>query len=635
MDSIHQILKHYWGYDAFRPLQEDIIKSVLEGKDTLGLMPTGGGKSITFQVPALLLDGVCLVVTPLIALMKDQKDNLRNMGIKAAAVYSGMTREEITVALENCIYGNYKFLYISPERLSSQLFLAKLKAMKISMIVVDESHCISQWGYDFRPSYLKIADIRELIPNVPVLALTATATPEVVNDIQLQLKFKKKNLFQKSFKRDNLCYVVRNSENKFSDLIRILSKVQGCSIVYVRSRKKTKEISDLLKENGFSSDFYHAGLSHKVKETKQEEWKNDKTRIIVSTNAFGMGIDKSDVRVVVHMDLPNSIEEYFQEAGRGGRDEKKAYAIILYSKADKAKLKKRITDGFPDKDFIRRVYHLLGCFFSIAEGAAFEATFDFDLARFCSAYSLPMIQTHNALKIIHQSGYIEYDEDQDSLSRIMFTIGREELYKLKNFDRETNNLINVLLRSYTGLFSDYTFIREEYLIQRTKLSRGDIYHKLLALSKFHILNYIPARKGAVITFTQSRIDSQYLIIPKSVYEDRRKRYEERINSMIEYSSSSDKCRERMLLDYFGEKSEKDCGCCDVCLKKKAGYLSSNIFNMIYDQIKILLSKDEYDYTHLVDALFQFNEDHIIQTLRYLIDEKVIYENENKFFLKKS
>lgn len=631
MEEIHHILKKYWGYDQFRPLQEEIIKSVLDGKDTLGLMPTGGGKSLTFQVPAMRLEGVCIVVTPLIALMKDQKDNLRNKGIKATAVYSGMSRDEIIVALENCIFGDYKFLYVSPERLDTELFLAKLSAMKVSMLVVDESHCISQWGYDFRPAYLKIAELREKLPGIPVLALTATATPEVVKDIQQRLHFKEENVFRKSFERSNLSYVVRRSENKMEDMVRILNKVPGTAIIYVRSRKRTKEISDILVSNGIASDYYHAGLSHDAKEKKQEAWKKGECRVIVSTNAFGMGIDKADVRLVIHTDLPNSPEEYFQEAGRAGRDEQKAYAVALYSNSDQAKLRKRIADCFPEREFIIRVYNSLGNFFQIAVGAAFEAVFDFDLGKFCSAYKYPMIQAHHALKILQQAGYIEYDEDADSLSRILFTVKRDELYRLKEFDSKTNLLINTILRSYTGLFADYVFIREELLMSRTGLSRQDVYEKMMMLSRLHIIHYIPAKKCPIIVFTRSRVDPDYVSIPKIVYEERRDRYVKRIESMIEYATSEDHCRSRILLNYFGEKSYHDCGTCDVCLKKKEGKLTSELFNRIEQEIRELLKETPLTQEEIIDRL-EYNEKHVIDTIRFLMDESFILITENKFRL---
>ncbi|MDL2215274.1 ATP-dependent DNA helicase, partial [Dysgonomonas sp. OttesenSCG-928-M03] len=489
----HEILRQYWGYSEFRPLQEDIIRSVYSGKDCLGLMPTGGGKSITFQVPTMAMDGTCLVITPLIALMKDQVDNLKKKGIKAVAIYSGMSHNEIITALENVILGDFKFLYVSPERLGTQLFQDKLRNMNVCLLTVDESHCISQWGYDFRPSYLNIANIREQLPDVPVLALTATATPDVTNDIQNILRFKEKNVFRKSFERKNLTYIVRESENKTASLIQILEKVQGTAIVYARSRQRTKEIANDLIHYGFSADYYHAGLSSDDKTRKQNAWKNNECRIIVSTNAFGMGIDKPDVRVVVHVDLPNSIEEYYQEAGRAGRDEEQAYAVILYSKTDSTKLKKRILDEYPEREFIGKVYESLSYFFQVAEGFGLDSTFDFNLYQFCSTYKYPILPTHNALKILDLAGYIEYTDEVDSQSRLMFTIYRDELYKYE-FDKNYEHLINITLRLYTGLFADYVNINEATLGIHMQKSRTEIYEMLKVLSKRQIIDYIPAKK---------------------------------------------------------------------------------------------------------------------------------------------
>ncbi len=631
MTKKHEILKQYWGYDRFRPLQEDIIDAVLEGKDTLGLMPTGGGKSITFQVPGMLLEGVCLVVTPLIALMKDQKDNLRARGIKATAVYSGMKREEIIVALENCIFGDYKFLYVSPERLKSSLFLAKLSAMKVSMLVVDEAHCISQWGYDFRPSYLQIAEIRKHIPHAPVLALTATATPEVVKDIQKQLLFNPGIVFTKSFLRENLAYIVRKTDNKRDELVRIIKKTTGSALVYVRSRKRTKEIAELLTNEGFSCDFYHAGLAGDVKEKKQEAWKNNTTRIIVCTNAFGMGIDKPDVRVVVHIDLPNSPEEYFQEAGRAGRDEQKAYAVILYAEADKAKLEKRYKEAFPEKELINRIYHSLGSYYQISEGAGLNARFDFDIGRFCEVYRYSINQVHHALVLLQQSEYLLYEPEAESQSRVYFTIHRDEMYRLQEFSEKANRLIQVLLRSYTGLFADYIFIREELLMYRADLTREEVYEILMSLSRQHILHFIPGKKFPTVTFIQPRLDSQRIVIPRAVYEAAQKRMKHRIESMLFYATSESICRSRILLQYFGEKDAKDCGQCDVCLSRKNNTLTTKTFKEIQQTIYQKIENGPTSLSDLLDNL-PFSETQIIDTVRFLIDEHYIYEKENQLYL---
>ena len=618
-ELFHQILRDYWGYSSFRPLQEQIIQSVWEGRDTLGLMPTGGGKSLTFQVPVMGMKGICLVVTPLISLMKDQVDNLRERGIKAAAVYSGMSREEIITTLENCIFGDYKFLYVSPERLSSDIFITKLQAMDVCLLVVDESHCISQWGYDFRPAYLKISGIRRLLEGVPVLALTATATKEVVDDIQEKLMFKEKNLFQKSFGRENLSYVVRNADNKLAELIHILQTVPGTSIVYVRSRKQTKEIAVSLKKAGIMADFFHAGLSHEEKIYKQNAWKLDECRVIVATNAFGMGIDKPDVRTVIHMDLPNSPEEYFQEAGRAGRDEQRSYAIILYTAADSTKLKKRITDAFPDRDFILRVYEALGNYYQVAVGAGYNDVYDFSLHEFCVPFKLPFLQTHHALKILELAGYIEYTEEIDLRSRIQFLIYRDEMYSLR-LDKDSDELLHAILRNYTGVFSDDVYIDESMLAVRTGKSRKEVTEKLLSLSRMRYIRYIPQKKTPFIVFTTSREETQFVSISQAVYEERKKRFEKRIHSMIGYVEEEAVCRSRMLLIYFDEKNPRDCGCCDVCLKKNETGLSNYEFRRIKEQVEMLLGDGQRRRINdLVDAVTDENTEKVIRVIRFLID----------------
>ncbi|WP_302798786.1 RecQ family ATP-dependent DNA helicase [Parabacteroides goldsteinii] len=618
MDVYHKILEKYWGYPAFRPLQEDIIHSVCEGKDTLGLMPTGGGKSITFQVPALAMEGICIVVTPLIALMKDQVDNLRRLGIKATAVYSGMTRQEIIAQLENCIFGDYKFLYVSPERLGTDIFKSKLQAMNICLLVIDESHCISQWGYDFRPSYLSIADIREELPGVPVLALTATATPEVVNDIQERLHFREKNVFRKSFVRKNLSYIVRQTEDKINSLIYILGKVPGTAIVYVRNRKRTKEIAVLLQQAGISADFFHAGLNRDDKNLRQSRWKNNECRVIVSTNAFGMGIDKPDVRLVVHMDMPGSLEEYYQEAGRAGRDEQRAYAVALCSNIDCTKLKKRLADEFPDRDFISRVYDALGNYYQIAMGFGLDTVHDFSLVDFCTAYKFSHLQAHHALKILELAGYIEYTEEQENASRLVFTATRDELYKYLHQDKKTDEVIQTILRSYTGLFSDYVYINEGLISTRTGLSQQEIYEVLVRLSKYRIVNYIPHKKTPLIIYTRTREEIKYLSIPRSAYEERKERFESRINRVMEYINENRICRSRMLISYFGEKGTSDCGCCDVCLAKNDSGLNNHTFNTIRDALQKALTDGPQEAKKLTENL-PFPADKIITVIRYLAD----------------
>jgi len=568
MNSFHEILKKYWGYDSFRSLQEEIIASAYEKKDTLGLMPTGGGKSLTFQVPTLLMEGICIVVTPLIALMKDQVDALRQKGIKATMVHSGMSHPEILVALENCIFGDYKFLYVSPERLATDLFIAKLRDMNVCLIAVDESHCISQWGYDFRPSYLQIAALRDLLPDVPVLVLTATATPEVIDDIQKKLRFRQPNVFRKSFERKNIAYVIRKTEDKFFEITKILNSTPGTGIVYVRSRKRTKEIATELQKQGIVADYFHAGLTSDEKTRKQNDWKSGKCRIMVCTNAFGMGIDKPDVRTVIHFELPNSLEEYFQEAGRAGRDEQKAYAVALYSTFDGGQLKKRIKDEFPDKDFIREVYEKLAYFFEIGMGMGIHTGRNFVIEQFCAAYHYNMTHVHSALKILDMSGYIEYIEDTDKHSKLLFIINRDDLYHIRGLDASLENLIQVLLRSYTGLFSDYIYINETLLSHRTSMKPQEVYEGLKVLSAQNIVHYIPAKKVPTIYYLCNREEMKHIIIPREVYEERLKRLKERVENVIRYGSSSEICRSRMLLDYFGEKNAGDCGHCDVCLAEK-------------------------------------------------------------------
>ena len=620
MNKYQEILKQYWGYDSFRDLQEEIITSIGEGKDTLGLMPTGGGKSITFQVPALAQEGICIVITPLIALMKDQVQNLRKRGIKALAIYSGMTRQEILTALENCIFGNYKFLYISPERLDTEIFRTKLRSMKVSMITVDESHCISQWGYDFRPAYLKIAEIRELLPGVPVLALTATATPEVVKDIQTRLNFREGNVFRMSFERKNLAYIVRKTDNKTKELLHILQRISGSAIIYVRNRRRTKEITELLTNEGITADFYHAGLDNAVKDLRQKRWQSGEVRVMVATNAFGMGIDKPDVRIVLHLDLPDSPEAYFQEAGRAGRDGEKAYAVILYAKSDKMTLHKRIVDTFPEKEYILNVYEHLQYYYQMAMGDGFQCIREFNLEEFCRKFKYFPVPVDSALKILTQAGYLEYTDEQDNSSRILFSIRRDELYKLREMGKEADALIQTILRSYTGVFTDYAYISEESLALRTGLTRQQIYNILVTLTKRRIVDYIPRKKTPYIIYTRERLDLRFLHIPPIVYEERKARYEARIKAMEEYVTTENVCRSRMLLHYFGEKNEHNCGQCDVCLSNRASNdLSEKSYEELKRQILELLGQSPLTPAEIADKIKAEKED-IGQVIRYLLDE---------------
>ena len=569
--NYQSLLKKYWGYDDFRGIQKEIIESIGAGKDTLGLMPTGGGKSITFQVPALAHEGVCIVITPLIALMKDQVSNLRRRGIQASAIYSGMKHDSILMTLENAVFGGVKILYISPERISTSLFLEKLRHMKVSFICVDEAHCISQWGYDFRPSYLSIADIRKELPDTPVLALTATATPEVIDDIQERLHFREKCVYKMSFARKNLAYVVRHTSNKTGQLIHILNHVQGSAIVYVRSRKRTKEYAELLNTSGISATFYHAGLDNQEKDQRQKAWQEDKVRVMVATNAFGMGIDKPDVRVVIHIDCPDCLEAYFQEAGRAGRDGKKSYAVLLYDNNDRSKLQRRVVDTFPDKDFIRQVYDQLAYFYQIGVGSGYNACFEFPLERFCRIYKHFPIPTVSALNILTRAGYIDFKEEDDMQARVMFSVERDDLYKLRGNEPQEDAVIVALLRNYTGLFQGYQYIDEGVIAEQCGLTQPQVYMTLRALTQKHILDFIPQKHIPFIRYTQRREESERLVISKSIYDDLKIRFAERIEKMLEYANSGNICRSRMLLRYFGETDTEDCGQCDVCLNEKRSW----------------------------------------------------------------
>ena len=632
MDRYQEILKQYWGYDDFRGIQREIIESIGSGHDTLGLMPTGGGKSITFQVPALAQEGTCIVITPLIALMKDQVDNLRRKGIKAAAIYSGLTHEEIIITLENAIFGAVKLLYVSPERLSSELFQTKLRHMKVSFITVDEAHCISQWGYDFRPSYLQIAQIRKLVPDVPVLALTATATPQVVDDIQERLKVQKTedqsfNVFKMSFERKNLAYVVRHADDKIGELIHILNSTKGSAIVYARSRRRTKEYAEIINEVGISATFYHAGLDASVKDLRQREWQDNKHRVMVATNAFGMGIDKPDVRVVVHVDCPDSIEAYFQEAGRAGRDGLKAYAVLLYNNSDERKLLKRISDSFPEKDYIRQVYEHLAYYYQIGVGSGYGHTFEFNIDKFCHNFHHFPIQVDSALKILQRAGYIEYTEEQDNQARVMFTVSRNDLYRLENNSPNEDKIITALLRSYGGLFTDYNYIDEAYLASITQLQPQQVYLTLKSLSQRHILHFIPQKKTPFIRYTQRREDKEYVQLMPEVYEERKSQFAERINSMILYATCDNICRSRQLLRYFGEKNDHNCNQCDVCLsQRKEGMVSEPKLNEAATKILQLLDDGK---PHPITELksIELPDSELDAALDYLSNEEYILQKD--------
>ena len=644
MNSYREILRQYWGYDDFRGIQREIIESIGSGHDTLGLMPTGGGKSITFQVPALTSEGTCIVITPLIALMKDQVQHLRRRGIRAAAIYSGLTREEIITILENCIFGGVTILYVSPERLSSELFRTKLRHMKVSFITVDEAHCISQWGYDFRPSYLQIADIRKDLPGIPVLALTATATPLVVEDIQSKLAppdisltshllpLTSFNVFKMSFERKNLAYVVRRATDKREQLIHILESVKGCAIVYARSRRRTKEVAELLCEAGISATFYHAGLDTAVKDQRQRDWQEDKIRVMVATNAFGMGIDKPDVRVVIHIDCPDSLEAYFQEAGRAGRDGRKAYAVLLYNDADQRKLDKRISDTFPEKDYIRKVYEHLAFFYQVGVGSGYHATFEFNIDKFCHAFRHFPIQVDSALKILNRAGYIEYTEEQDNQARVMFTISRNELYKLEHSTPNEEKVITALLRNYGGLFVDYNFIDESFIASQCGLQPQQLYMILKNLSEKHILHFIPQKKTPYVRYLQRRENTENVQLPSVVYEERKEQFRERINAMVTYATNDHVCRSRQLLHYFGENNSHDCRQCDVCLSHPHDQVSDSLATPEAHAILELLDDGKpHHITELRDI--QLPTEPLNVALEYLLREEYIFQ-EDGFLSKK-
>lgn len=619
------ILKKYWGYDSFRPAQEKIIISLSEGKDTLGLLPTGGGKSITFQVPALAMKGTCLVITPLIALMADQVNRLLSMGIKAIAIHSGIGKHELKVILENALYGAYKIVYVSPERLDNQDFKTRLGYMDISFIAVDEAHCISQWGYDFRPSYLKILSAREIKPEVPILALTATAPPKVIDDIQLKLGFKAKNVISTSFDRSNLVYYVRHSESKLNDLIKIIQSVNGSGIVYARSRKKTKEISDLLKREKISSDFYHAGLNYEVRMKKQLDWMSGKTRVISATNAFGMGIDKPDVRFVIHVDFPDSIEEYFQEAGRAGRDGKKAFAVLIAGTRDKMLLNKRTTDSFPETEFIKKVYNAVCNFLKVPIGGGKGIAFDFDLQSFIAAYKLHPLQTYNALKLLEQQGYLELTDELQNPSRIFFSVNRDDLYRFQVENSTFDGFIKLVLRSYTGLFSEYVSVNEEVLAKRAGLTRDMVYLYFVRLAKMNIIKYIPGKKATLLVFTEERLSDRSVYISAENYLFRKERFLNQIEAISKYAFSESICRNRFLLDYFGESNTNECGQCDYCRNKNSKYTVDEQTKIKQFILGSLNTKPLYPEE--LAAVSKFNPEYFSLAMIELLDQEIVKYNE--------
>ncbi len=627
--DIHNILIRYWGHTTFRPFQEEIIKSTLRGEDCLALLPTGGGKSICFQLPALAQEGICLVISPLIALMKDQVENLRKKSIPANYIISGMSKKEIDIILDNCIYGNVKFLYLSPERLSSEIVVERIKKMKVNLLAVDEAHCISQWGYDFRPSYLKIAEIRVLFPKTSILALTATATTEVKKDIQEKLLFKKENVFQDSFLRRNLSYVVFYEENKMQRMLNIVKNINGSGIVYVRNRRKTQEVAAFLRKNKVVADYYHAGIATIDRSKKQDAWKDGTTRIIVATNAFGMGIDKADVRLVIHFDLPDSLEAYYQEAGRGGRDGQKAYAVLLYNNSDKVDFEDRVQQNFPEPEAIKNTYQALANYYQLAIGAGEGVSFDLDIGRLCTTYNLNPLIAYSCLHILEIEELIALSDSVYLPSRIHILVNNSDLYAFLVAHADFDHFVKIILRSYAGSFENYVNIYEKELARRAEISLEEVMKLLKQLDALGIINYLPQKDAPQIVFTKARVDAKNLRISKQNYEDRKKRFVKKIDAVLDYSTRKSKCRSQMLLAYFGEIESHRCGICDVCLERNKLDLSDYEFSDVKEQVKLLLSKQPTTLEGTVQRIKNTNEDKALKVIQWLIDNgKIVLENDN-------
>lgn len=628
MPDYHETLRKYWGYNAFRPLQEEIIRSVLSGKDTLGLMPTGGGKSLTFQVPALTMPGLCLVITPLIALMKDQVENLKKLQIKAIAIHSGCTREEIDIALNNCLYGGYKFLYVSPERLLTEIFRIRFQEMPVNLITVDEAHCISQWGYDFRPSYLKIAELRQFHPEVPMLALTATATRPVIEDIQQKLQFREKHLLKTSFRRENLIYAVKYSENKDRDVVDMVKKLKGSGIIYVRSRRKSTEITRLLAKEGISAAFYNAGLEHPVRNEVQQNWTIGKIRIIVATNAFGMGIDKADVRFVIHIDIPDSPEAYFQEAGRAGRDGKKSFAILLTSPADAATVQQRIQVNFPDITTIKNTYSALCNYLQIPVGSGKGLSYDINLNEFARAYRLSVYSSFSSLKILEMEGYLELTEEINNPSRIKFLLNRDDLYKFQVSNVLFDAFIKLLLRSYTGIFTEYTTIDVTLLAKRANVDQEIVIQYLNKLVSLGVISFLPQKRSPMVIFFEERLDEKSIYISKEHYQTRKIRYTERAGAMLDYAITRDKCRSQMLLSYFGETGSPVCGECDVCRANNESQLKQDEFDMIRDEVLSVLALGPLTTELLIERV-AFERGKVLEVMQWMLDNDILHFSEEQ------
>ncbi len=627
LEEIRGILSRFWGFTEFRPLQEDIILSVLAGNDTLALMPTGGGKSITFQVPSLAMEGICLVITPLIALMKDQVDQLNQRNIKATAIHSGMTRYEIDVTLNNCVYGDYKFLYLSPERLSTELFLTRVRDMKVNLIAVDEAHCISQWGYDFRPSYLEVSSLRQVLEHVPVLALTATATREVCDDIQERLEFKEKNLKKKSFDRENLAYIVRQTEDKMGELTQMVHKLKGCGIIYTRNRKKCREIAQMLQGEGETADYYHAGLKQVLRTQRQQGWTENSFRVMVATNAFGMGIDKPDVRFVIHVDLPDSPEAYFQEAGRAGRDGNKSWAVLLYSPADERLIKQRIEVNFPGIPKVREVYMALCNYLQIAQGSGKGQQYDFEMGEFLHRFRFNAMVANSAITILSREGYVSLTDAFHNPSRLKFRVERDELYNFQVSHGDFDGFIKLLLRSYSGLFTQFVKIDEVKLAKRSGLSAERVYNYLKTLSTRQIIYYIPRKEVPLITFLEERLDEKNLFISPGRYNFRKERYVQRVGEMLRYASAKTLCRNQFLLSYFGQLDTPACGRCDVCLSRETPDYSSKEFLSIVRAISGFLSAESLSLEEVLSRT-EADPEEVTRALEWLVDRgRVVREKD--------
>lgn len=632
MHLYQQILTKYWGYPGFRPVQDEIIKSVANGHDTLGLMPTGGGKSLTYQVPAMAKEGLCLVVTPLIALMNDQVNKLRRQGIKAMAIHSGLSWDEIVKGLDNCVYGDFKLLYVSPERLGTEIFLSRLPSMKVNLVAVDEAHCISQWGYDFRPSYLRVANLREYLPDIPFLALTATATLQVVDDIQEKLLFREKNVIRTSFERENLVYLVRKADDKLNYLLRIAKKVHGSGIIYVRSRRKAREIAEWLKQQKIDADYYHAGLKSEIRTARQTEWTEGRSRIIVATNAFGMGIDKPDVRFVAHYDIPDSLEAYFQEAGRAGRDGKRAYAVLLYHPVDTGNLKKRVQAQFPEIKEIKKIYELLCNHLQIPLGGAKGMAFDFFIGDFIEKYKLGLTQAFSALKVLEREGYIEMTDEINSPSRIHFVVTRDDLYRFQVANARFDAFIKLLLRTYSGVFTEYVAIQEDFIATKGNIPPDIVRQYLVKLKQLDIIKYVPRKRTPLVVFTEERLDTKSLIVSAESYSLRKERYTGRLEKAIEYVTGNNTCRSRLLLDYFGESNAKACGLCDVCAERNELDLTRYEFDTIKKVIAEELEKQPLPMTRLVDAV-DFTEEKTIKVIQWMLDQgRITYDDKQCLIL---